>query len=63
MKLIKAAEPPCDHYSRATTFFHEHGSVWAVGTIVECDCGKTLVLREDQRNGLYWNVQTSPVVP
>ena len=54
MKLISQPKPPCDCQTKAMEFFRAHGEVWPVGTWIQCDCGKRLVLRDDQRNGLYW---------
>lgn len=43
-------------------FYREHGSTWPVGTQVQCDCGAGLVLRDDQRDGLYWHLKLTVLV-
>lgn len=62
MKLIKIPTPPCDHQAKAMAFYREHGSTWPVGTQVQCDCGAGLVLRDDQRDGLYWHLKLTVLV-
>lgn len=55
MKLIEMPQPRCDCHTKAMEFFKAHGEVWPLGTVIECDCGKQFVLRDDQRDGLYWH--------
>lgn len=53
MKLIFKPRPPCDCATKATEFHQTSGEVWPVGTIVECDCGRKVVLRLEH-DGLFW---------
>lgn len=57
MKLVKLIEPPCPCHSRLFAYQKEaaaQGRRFALGTEVQCDCGRLYTLRNGQRDGDYW---------
>lgn len=51
--ITKLVEPlhPCREEIDRETF----GLKLGLGTEVTCSCGKRFILRDDQRDGLYWD--------
>lgn len=50
-KLVVKPHPCREEIARDITELDKLG----LGTEVTCSCGKRFALREDQRDGLYWN--------
>ena len=57
MKIVKLAEPTCSCHSKLFAYQKEataQGRRFAVGTEVQCDCGRMYELRSGQHDGDYW---------
>lgn len=57
MRIVLHSQPPCpcaqirDEFLRAQ---EARGVLFAVGSILECDCGRQYRLEEHQRDGVAW---------
>lgn len=51
--LIKEVKKPCRHEGMPNV------NTYGIGTIIECDqCGTQFMLRDEQREGRYWSIQS-----
>jgi len=63
MQVIKRVPPTCNCYDRVCAFAAEEtaaGRLLAVGSQVQCDCGRVYQFQDDQRDGLYWQRIVAP---
>ena len=63
MHVIKRVPSACNCYDRVQAFAaaeKEAGRLLAIGSQVQCDCGKVYQLQDHQRDGLYWQQILAP---